>query len=186
LGLALCVVIAVLATNTVLLWGKGGTARPSSVFAQAGRSATDATQGEQPTQDLDVASPLWVAQSEVYVFLDAWGGEIGIFSAPQGIAVGGEWVYVADTDNDRIQIFDVHGRPVAAFGGSGSAAGQFDSPRGIAVDGQGNVYVADTDNHRVQKFTVDGSYLTRWGSYGSGDGQFDAPFGIAVDGQGHV
>ena len=36
--------------------------------------------------------------------------------------------------------------------GSGSSSGQFDNPRGIAVDGAGNVYVADQGNNRVQVF----------------------------------
>ena len=60
------------------------------------------------------------------------------------------------------------------------------SPRGVAVDGSGNVYVADTDNHRVQKFDSDGNFLTKWGTQGKGDGQFFEPFGVAVDGLGNV
>jgi hypothetical protein len=38
------------------------------------------------------------------------------------------------------------------FGSGGTANGQFDSPRGIAVDRKGGVYVVDTFNDRVQKF----------------------------------
>jgi DNA-binding beta-propeller fold protein YncE len=41
------------------------------------------------------------------------------------------------------------------FGTTGSGDGQFNSPRGIAVDSSGNIYVADTGNHRVQKFGVE-------------------------------
>ena len=38
--------------------------------------------------------------------------------------------------------------------GDSSGDGQFQSPRGLAVDSSGNVYVADSNNHRIQKFTV--------------------------------
>ena len=40
------------------------------------------------------------------------------------------------------------------WGTSGSGDGQLIGPRGVAVDGSGNVYVADTNNHRVQKFAA--------------------------------
>lgn len=36
---------------------------------------------------------------------------------------------------------------------TGSAAGQFTSPVGLAVDMDGHLYVADSGNHRIQKFT---------------------------------
>ncbi|MBF0592498.1 MAG: hypothetical protein HQL02_10470 [Nitrospirae bacterium] len=62
----------------------------------------------------------------------------------------------------------------------------FSQPRGVAVDGNGNVYVADTFNHRIQKFTSDGKFIATWGSQGSSNGQFDIPYGIAVDGSGNV
>jgi DNA-binding beta-propeller fold protein YncE len=70
---------------------------------------------------------------------------------------------------------------VTKWGSRGSANGQFQSPRGIAVDSSGNVYVADSGNHRVQKFSSDGAYVTKWGSEGFGDGQFHGASGLAVD-----
>ena len=57
----------------------------------------------------------------------------------------------------------------------------FSYPRGVAVDGNGNVYVADTNIHCIQKLSPDGILLAKWGSEGSGDGQFSGPYGIAVD-----
>ena len=133
------------------------------------------------------APPSLAAPSdESYVFLQSWGNEIGLFDVPTSIAVGGGRVYVCDRNNSLIQVFDVHGRPLAIFGESGDGDGQFSLPEGIAVDGSGNVYVADTGNDRIQKFTADGTYLTQWGGAGSGDGQFNYPEGIAVDGSGNV
>ena len=61
-------------------------------------------------------------------------------------------VYVADTNNNRIQKFDPSGTFVAAWGTSGSGNGQFAGPTGVAADASGNVYVADQSNNRIQKF----------------------------------
>ena len=38
------------------------------------------------------------------------------------------------------------------FGHRGSESGEFDHPRGVAVDSSGVVYVCDRDNNRVQVF----------------------------------
>jgi len=64
-------------------------------------------------------------------------------------------VYVADTNNHRIQKFDSGGSFQAKWRSYGSGDGQFNCPGGVAVDSSGNVYVADTINHRIQKFAYD-------------------------------
>ncbi|MGH2355810.1 MAG: flippase activity-associated protein Agl23, partial [Chloroflexota bacterium] len=76
--------------------------------------------------------------------------------------------------------------PITQWGSSGSEPGQLNTPRGVALDAEGNVYVVDTLNNRIQKFDRTGKLLTAWGTKGSGDGQFVEPMGIAVDGQGNV
>jgi DNA-binding beta-propeller fold protein YncE len=63
-------------------------------------------------------------------------------------------IYVADTNNNRIQKFDPDGKFLLKFGSGGYRAGEFSGPSGIAVDSSGNVYVTDTYNHRVQKFKL--------------------------------
>ncbi|SKA19697.1 Listeria/Bacterioides repeat-containing protein [Trichlorobacter thiogenes] len=57
----------------------------------------------------------------------------------------------------------------------------FQSPRSIALDGDGNIYVADTDNHRILKFDYRGNFIDQWGPVG-----FSYPSGIAVDGSNTV
>jgi DNA-binding beta-propeller fold protein YncE len=71
-------------------------------------------------------------------------------------------------------------------GGKGAGNGQFNSPTGIAVDGNGNILVADTDNVRIEKFAPSGAFLDAMGSKGTGFGQLGAPNGIAVDRAGNI
>jgi DNA-binding beta-propeller fold protein YncE len=50
------------------------------------------------------------------------------------------------------------------FGSEGEGAGQFISPRGVAVDqGSGDVYVVDRGNNRMDKFGPGGEFLLGWG-----------------------
>ncbi len=110
------------------------------------------------------------------------------FSFPYGIAVDTKTgnVYVADTDNHRIQVFTSTGGYIMKWGSYGSGNGQFSYPSGVSVDGSGNVYVADTSNNRIQVFTSTGGFITKWGSRGSGNGEFYGPYGVSVDGSGNV
>jgi DNA-binding beta-propeller fold protein YncE len=113
-------------------------------------------------------------------FITKWKGNL---SYPRGIAIDpeGKYIFVADTYNHRIQKFDSEGRFILALGSAGTGDGQFDDPKGLAVDPYGNLYVADDDNHRIQKFDRQGGFITKWGSNGNLDGQFDKPNDVAVD-----
>jgi DNA-binding beta-propeller fold protein YncE len=71
-------------------------------------------------------------------------------------------------------------------GGRGAGKGEFDSPTGIAVDGNGNILVADTSNGRIEKFSPSGTFLSTIGTKGSGHGQLGEPNGIAIDRSGNI
>jgi hypothetical protein len=83
-------------------------------------------------------------------------------------------IYVSDTQNHRIQVFDSSGAYVSKFGSSGTAEGQFANPLGIAFDSTGNIYVADNQNYRVQKFDSDHNFVKMWGwGVATGADQFE-------------
>ncbi len=116
-------------------------------------------------------------------------------------------VYVADSNNYRIQKFASNGNFIGWWGRddlggtgwhgplsgrtgvTGSGDGEFNSCRGIAIDSMTNVYVTDSSNHRVQVFTSTGVFLRKWGSYGGiadPDGRLNMPQGVALDSAGNV
>jgi DNA-binding beta-propeller fold protein YncE len=76
---------------------------------------------------------------------------------------------------------------ISAFeGGKGKEDGQFDFPRGVAVDNAGNILVADTGNGRIQKFSPAGIFVSVIGAAGQGPGQFKEPCGMGVDSSGNI
>jgi len=79
-------------------------------------------------------------------------------------------------------------RYVSAWGGQGTGPGQFQGPRGIAVDRQrGQVYVVDTGNKRVQVFGLDGSFIAVWDRADEAFAEgFEEPFDVVVDSRGEV
>jgi DNA-binding beta-propeller fold protein YncE len=77
--------------------------------------------------------------------------------------------------------------PVNVFkGGKGDNRGQFDFPRGIAVDPSGNIVVADTNNGRIQRFASNGTFLNMFGEVGAQPGEFREPNGVSVDSHGNI
>jgi DNA-binding beta-propeller fold protein YncE len=64
----------------------------------------------------------------------------------------------------------------------GSAPGSFNSPKGIAIDGNGNFWVTDTNvkTSRVEVFSSSWNYLFQFGSQGTGNGQLQGPHAIAI------
>jgi len=106
----------------------------------------------------------------------------GDFSKPDGVAVDPEGnLYVADTWNNRIEIFDADGHFVSQFGKAGDGPGYFSRPKGVAIDGDGHVWVADGMQDRVQVFTKEGQLLISLGGHGLLPGQFQGLVGITID-----
>ncbi len=130
-------------------------------------------------------------------------GTAAKFYLPLGVAVDSAGnVYVADTYNHLIRKITAAGAVTTLAGTVGTAgsadgtgvAAQFNHPKGVAVDGSGNVYVADSENCTIRKITSAGVVTTLAGSAGlagNSDGiasaaRFTLPVGIAVDASGNL
>lgn len=117
-------------------------------------------------------------------------------------------VYVSDFTNQRIRkitaltgmVSTIAGTGVAGYNDGPANVAQFNYPRGICIDKQGNIYVGDSWNHRVRKIDPAGNVTTYAGggstmgvqSIGSWvDGndisaRFATPCGLAIDKFGNV
>lgn len=138
-------------------------------------------------------------------FLTAWGekGKVNVvisalnfllpddregqFYYPSRLVVGPDnLVYVADSYNNRVQVFTTEGRFVRKWGGLGFWGGRFRVTSDIAFDQAGHILVADFYNNRIQIFVADGTYLDEFGQQGEKPGQFDGPTGLAISAVGDV
>ena len=106
----------------------------------------------------------------------------GEFSLPTNVALDKDGnVYVTDTLNWRVEIFDADGNFLSQFGQHCDAIGCFERPKGIAVDSDGHIWVVDTNLALVEIFNREGGLLAYVGGPGRSLGRFNDPMGIAID-----
>ena len=75
------------------------------------------------------------------------------FNFPNGLRVSNNnELYVCDSYNNRVQVFDLNLNFKRSFGKKGTGKGQFDFPADVNFDSTGNIYVTDIENHRIQVF----------------------------------
>jgi RHS repeat-associated protein len=125
----------------------------------------------------------------------------GQFKDPTAVTAGdrvysrGNYVYVADTGNNRVEVFEPLGffglvKYYSQFGKEGKGEGQFSSPGGLAFEPEGltgeydrnigsDLYVTDTGNSRIQQFTGAGAYLNQ---YATGSGAHGVAFNTSKSG----
>ncbi|MBI2384697.1 MAG: hypothetical protein HYV14_01665 [Elusimicrobia bacterium] len=139
------------------------------------------------------------------------------FNMPQGVAAGADGrIYVAETNDDQVQVFSATGTALVSFGrGHGrdndeDAGLRLNKPKSVAVDAAGAIFIADTHNDRILKLSATGQVLLEVGrrkpgrkdddkdgkdkgknesqefQSGKGPGEFRKPSGVAVDGEGNI
>lgn len=94
-----------------------------------------------------------------FLFAIYGSGMNGGFNKPMEVTVAGNKIYVTDTGNKRVQVFDRDGNPITQFGKAGSKAGEFSFPYGIAGDSKGLIYVSDMNNGNVSVFDSTGRFI---------------------------
>ena len=68
-------------------------------------------------------------------------------------------LFIADTGNRRIRVYDENNEFLYDIGESGSGEGQLNEPAGLALHSDGRLYIADTWNRRVSVFDQTGAFL---------------------------
>ncbi|SJZ49403.1 NHL repeat-containing protein [Selenihalanaerobacter shriftii] len=101
------------------------------------------------------------------------------------VANNGE-IFVLDTVNNQIVVYDHQGSFLRKFGDYGDDPGEFKTPLALAINNQDQIYVVDTENHRIQVLDKDGKYLFEFGEEGSAKGELERPIGITIGKQGLV
>jgi len=89
------------------------------------------------------------------------GRESGKFNEPQAISISqNQIIYIVDTGNHRIQLFDLQGNFRKSIGGFGFEVDQFDRPVDIWVQSLINIYVSDYNNQRLQRYDGNMNFLS--------------------------
>jgi sugar lactone lactonase YvrE len=185
-------------------------AGPAAQFSYPAGLAVDATGNVYVAQSRAIrkVTPTGVVSTMAGSFFfpgtnNGTGGSARFGEEVEAIAVDSSGtLYVADTANHAIRKVTSAG-VVTTLAGQGGSSGsvdgtgsvaRFNSPSGVAVDGDGNVYVCDTFNHAIRKITPGGVVTTLAGSlgtFGNVDGtgaaaRFQSPLGLSLDGSGNL
>ena len=133
---------------------------------------------------------------EVIKSVGKWGRSPGEFVWPYGVRYHNHQVYVCDSNNGRVQVFDSNLNFVRSFRTTGDRPGLLKEPRDMDFDAQGNIYILDSiiDNKlvvgakvdrnkpQVIVFSKDGQYLRHFGQLEDDKGELSYPEGLCVSG----
>lgn len=148
-------------------------------FDAAGRflAVIGDTELEKPTDVVVNNSEIWVCDLErhqvlVYdqlsgevkrAFPDTTQGNPAYLYSPTNIAVYGNRIYVTDTGDSKIKVFEKSGRYTGSIGAFGRHAGQFVRPKGIDIDKEGHIFIVDAAFENVQIFNRQADVLMYFG-----------------------
>jgi DNA-binding beta-propeller fold protein YncE len=107
----------------------------------------------------------------------------GQFHHPLGIDISKDGkVFIADTGNHRVQVFDLKGNFLSMFTvKSGEKERPSDPVDVLASPIKNYLYISDNDNHKVKVYSQDGVFQFEWGKLGEGPGEFRYPAMFALN-----
>ena len=107
------------------------------------------------------------------------GNNNGQFYDPIGLVFSSnKMLYVVDSGNQRVQVFQQDDKFAFTFGSFGSNPGQFQFPVRIAIDTDNRVLVSDYHGNHISLFSHTGSFISRI--------TCDRPYAITVSPDGHI
>jgi len=135
-------------------------------------------------------------------------GATAQFNAPSDLCADADGnIYVSDFQNQYIRkitpdgtVSTIAGSGIAGYLDGTSDVAEFNYPRGICIDEQGNLFIADSWNHRIRKIDVNGNVTTlagggdtigvqSQGNYRDANdtsARFNVPCGMSIDADGNL
>lgn len=170
-------------------------ALPSSVWARRHHTPTPTEVPTDTPTATPTNTPVPYNGPKLYTFDAMWGSkgsELNQMNDPEGIALSPDGnIYIADTGNNRILVWNSKGEPVTSYGTFGTRADwrnppQFNHPSGVFVYPNKQVYVSDSLNNRIVVLDEKGLVVSTWGSAGTGNSQFNLPRSLSEDHFGNI
>jgi DNA-binding beta-propeller fold protein YncE len=122
----------------------------------------------------DIEDDYVIKLDNFYAYSRTFGGfgyGVGSLRDPLGISVDRKGnVYVADSQNDRVAIYDLFGNFLKSLGET-----TLRKPGGVTVGEDGLIYVANTEKNSIAIFDPEGTVVLEYGTWGSGMGNFSKP-----------
>ncbi len=109
------------------------------------------------------------------------GEAVGEFNFPTHLSFRHGKLYITDAMNARIQTLDASGQFVSTFGKRGLYIGNIPHPKGVTVDGDGNIYVSESYYDTLLVYNPEGKLLLPIGGKPGSLGKFFLPAGVWTD-----
>ena len=168
-------------------WGQHGRERGELSFPRSVAFAPDGSAFVSEFQIVERLQKFGLARESVRVEICGAGNGPSEFNRAEGLSLDATGkLYVADSCNHRVQVFDGDGTFLREHGGPGAASGEFSYPYDVRVDEQGRQYVCEFGNSRVTVLDTDDQVLEIIGGAGSSPGQFNNPWSLALDSRGNL
>ena len=108
----------------------------------------------------------------------------GNFITPVDIAINSDKIYVTDSTQNQINVFDIEGNFKTTF--NDRVGGLQISPEGIIFDQEDNFYIVDYKNNRIIQYNDKGVPFSIFGQMGNSNGEFKFPKDVGVSNDGYL
>jgi ABC-type Fe3+ transport system permease subunit/sugar lactone lactonase YvrE len=168
-------------------WGARGTNTGQFILP---RAVAMNSRGDFYVSEYTVVDRVQAFSGKDKKLLAVWGqpgAGPGQFNRAEGLGIdAADRVYVADSCNHRIQVFDATGKFLRAYGKPGAGLGELSYPYDIRIDAAGYQYVCEFGNSRIQVFDAQDRPVEIIGRAGAAPGEFANPWGIVLDAAGNL
>ncbi|KAI6647860.1 Cell surface protein [Oopsacas minuta] len=109
-----------------------------------------------------------------------WGEELGFLDGPEGVTIDNSTgdIYVADSWNNCVKVFDCNGKIMFKFGDE-EGEGKMNFPVGLTIY-RDRVLITQR-SHCILNYQLNGEFISRIGKPGKGELEFDYPRGLTFD-----